>query len=108
MATPPYSLADLRARRAEIEQIAASRGAFNVRVFGSVATGQVNSKSDVDILVDLKPGTRPSQIFAISALLEDALGVRVDVLTLRPDPSSYGDPETAAMADRIAKQAVPL
>ncbi len=46
----------LRERRDEIRQIAAKHGARNVRVFGSVARGEADSKSDLDLLVDMEPG----------------------------------------------------
>lgn len=104
----PYTLKQLRARRREIEDIVARSGATNVRVFGSVATGDAGPTSDVDILVDLNPGTSPAEIFAISARLQDALGVRVDVLSLRPDHMSYDTVEAVALAKRIAAEAVPL
>jgi len=35
-----------------INQIAAQHRAYNVRVFGSVAKGQANQTSDLDLLVD--------------------------------------------------------
>ena len=37
-------------------RLAAECGAGNVRVFGSVARGDTDSRSDVDLLVDLEPG----------------------------------------------------
>ncbi len=35
----------------KIKEIAAQHGACNVRVFGSVARGQANQKSDLDLLL---------------------------------------------------------
>ncbi len=46
----------LREKREDILRIASKRGASNVRVFGSVARGEADSKSDIDLLVDLEPG----------------------------------------------------
>ncbi len=46
----------LREKRLEILEIAARRGATNVRVFGSVARGNADPQSDLDILVDMEPG----------------------------------------------------
>jgi uncharacterized protein len=40
----------------EIERIAESHGARNLRVFGSVARGDAVPGSDVDFLVDFDPG----------------------------------------------------
>jgi predicted nucleotidyltransferase len=44
-------------RREEILRVAAHRNARNVRVFGSVARGDNDEKSDVDILVEMEPGS---------------------------------------------------
>jgi len=41
----------LKRRRQEILRIAAKHGARNVGVFGSVARGEADEKSDVDFLV---------------------------------------------------------
>jgi predicted nucleotidyltransferase len=62
--------------------IAAKRGAFNVRIFGSVARGEETEKSDVDFLVDydLK---QISPWFPGGLLmdLQDLLGCKVDIVT---------------------------
>lgn len=42
----------LQDKREEIISIAAKHGAFNVRVFGSVARNQADQDSDIDFLVD--------------------------------------------------------
>lgn len=44
----------LKAKREEILRIAAKHGAHNVRIFGSVARGEADADSDVDILVDME------------------------------------------------------
>jgi predicted nucleotidyltransferase len=46
----------LQNKRDEILRIAAKHGACNVRVFGSVARGQADSQSDIDLLVEMEPG----------------------------------------------------
>ena len=45
----------LQAQRERIFEVAARWGASNVRVFGSVARGEADDRSDVDFLVDLEP-----------------------------------------------------
>ena len=45
-----------REKKAEILRLAETRGCRNVRVFGSVATGENRPDSDVDLLVDLESG----------------------------------------------------
>ncbi len=52
----PITLADLRAKRDEIIRLAEQRGAYNVRVFGSVARGESSPDSDVDLLASVNNG----------------------------------------------------
>jgi len=56
MPNQPPTLAMLRARRGEILALADQYGAYNVRVFGSVARGEATPTSDVDLLVNFSPG----------------------------------------------------
>jgi len=62
----------LQDKRDEILRIAASHGARDVRVFGSLARGEARSDSDIDILVKLDPGRSlldeeiESEIIAVS------------------------------------------
>jgi predicted nucleotidyltransferase len=73
--------------RDEIRAIVARHHGRSVAVFGSVARGDERPGSDIDFLVELAPGTRPFEILALGADLEEALGVKVDVGTpasLRP------------------------
>lgn len=46
----------LKSKRNEILQIAARHGAYDVRIFGSVARGEADSSSDIDLLVKFKRG----------------------------------------------------
>lgn len=69
----------LRRRRAAILDATARHGAGNVRVFGSVARGEDTEDSDVDLLVDLAPGTGLLELAALERELTKILGVRVDV-----------------------------
>lgn len=75
------TLAELRARREAILGIAKQRGAYNVRVFGSVARGEAGATSDVDLLVDFEPGRSLLDLSGLVLDLEEALGRRVDVGT---------------------------
>ena len=45
----------LQEQRAEIIAIATKHGAYNVRVFGSVARNEADSANDLDLLVDMEP-----------------------------------------------------
>ena len=73
----------LSERRPEILRLAARSGAYNLRVFGSVARGEDDERSDIDILVDLEAGR---SLFDLGGLLTDLtalLGRDVDVVTER-------------------------
>lgn len=75
--TGTLTLEALRARREEIVRIAAAHGASNVRVFGSVAWGEADAASDVDVLVDL---ATDAEGFAYFGVLEDLRRALADLL----------------------------
>jgi predicted nucleotidyltransferase len=78
-------LRDLLAeKRDHILEIADRHGAFNVRVFGSVARGEETPKSDIDFLIDYDID-RVSPWFPVGLIhdLQDLLGREVDVVTER-------------------------
>jgi hypothetical protein len=68
-----------RHRRAALD-IAAARGAHNVRVFGSVARGDEHADSDIDLLVDLDRGVGLVGLAGLTRDLTELLGVPVDVV----------------------------
>lgn len=72
----------LHNKRTEILRIAAKHGAFNVRVFGSVARGETDAHSDLDLLVDYSL-EKVSSWFPAGLMieLEALLGCKVDVAT---------------------------
>jgi len=71
----------LQERRAEIIAIASKHGAYNVRVFGSVARNEADSASDLDLLVDMEPERSLLDLGGMLMDLQDLLGCRVDVVT---------------------------
>ena len=73
----------LASHRQHVLALAAAQGAFNLRVFGSAAHGLDHDGSDLDLLVDLPPGTSLLQIVGLQLDIEDALGVKVDLCTER-------------------------
>ncbi|NJN20676.1 MAG: nucleotidyltransferase family protein [Leptolyngbya sp. RL_3_1] len=73
-------LEQLRAKRSDIMSIATEHGASNIRVFGSVARGEANEQSDIDLLVDLEPGRSLLDHIGLMQDLEDLLGRSVDVV----------------------------
>ena len=71
----------LEEKKKEIREIAAKRGAHNVRVFGSVARGEAKPDSDVDFLVDMEPGRTLFDMDGLLMDLRELLGLRVDLVT---------------------------
>lgn len=67
--------------RDEIMRLAREHGAYNVRLFGSVARGDDRSDSDLDLLVDMEAGRSLLDHIALKQDLEDLLGRRIDVVT---------------------------
>ena len=90
----------LKSRRDEIIRISAKHGARNVRVFGSVARGDTDEKSDIDLLVEFKPGTTLLNHAELMLDLEELLGVKVDVISDR----GLRD----RIRDRVLREAVAL
>lgn len=77
----------LRRHRTAVLRTANRHGAANVRVFGSVARGQDTNESDIDLLVDLDPGTGLVSLAALKRELAAILHANVDVVpadSLRP------------------------
>jgi hypothetical protein len=52
-----------------------------VRVFGSVARGDADDRSDIDLLVDLEVGRSLLDLGGLWTELNERLGIRVDVVT---------------------------
>lgn len=90
----------LAAQRERVFGIVAARGARNVRVFGSVLKGLDREGSDLDLLVDLPPGTSLLRIVGLQLDIEDALGVKVDLCAERD--------LHPALKERILAEARPL
>jgi predicted nucleotidyltransferase len=93
-------LESLKRQKSAIVRVAERHGAQNVRVFGSVATGESSSHSDIDFLVDLEPGRNLFDLGGLRADLRDLLDAEIDVLEARCI-HPY-------VRDRILKEAVPL
>jgi len=64
----------LHEKREDILRVASKRGASNIRVFGSVVRGEADSKSDINLLVDLEPGRSLFDLGGLLMNLQDLLG----------------------------------
>lgn len=73
----------LKEKREEILNLAHLYGVREVRVFGSVARGEADEESDVDLLVEMEPGRSLLDLGGFQVEVEALLETRVDVVTLR-------------------------
>lgn len=77
------TLEAVQAQREQIAEAAARHGASNIRIFGSVARGEANADSDVDLLVDLAADRSLLDHAALMLELEALLDCKVDVAVER-------------------------
>lgn len=94
------NLATLRSFKPQILAIAAEHGVGNIRVFGSVARGEADEASDVDLLVTVERPSVGWKFYSIEPALGDLLGCEVDVIT---DKSIH-----PLLKERILSEATPL
>ena len=90
----------LKEKREDILRLAEEHGAYNVRVFGSVARGEADEKSDIDLLVDMKEGYSLFDLGGLWEDLKDLLGCQVDVFPVTM--------LRERIRDRALKDAIPL
>jgi uncharacterized protein len=90
----------LRDKREALIALADQCKAENVRVFGSVARGEANEKSDVDLLVHFRQGASLFDLIDLKEEAEKLLGLDVDVVS-DGGLSPY-------LKDRILNEARPL
>ena len=88
----------LTVHRQTIREIVARHLARNARVFGSAARGDDSEASDIDVLVDPMPGATLLDLGALQVELEEALGLRVDLLTPGDLPTAF--------RERVLREAV--
>lgn len=84
----------------QILELAKKNGIENIRVFGSVARGDADEKSDIDFLCHLPEGSTVWEMAGMHYYLEKMLETKVDLVSdnnLRPH-----------VVDSIMNEAVPL
>ena len=87
-------------KREEFLRVAAGRGARNVRVFGPVARGDNDGRSDIDFPVDLEPGRSLFDLSGLAIDLEAVLRAEVDAVT--------GRGLRSRVRERVLREAAPL
>lgn len=81
-----------------------------IYLFGSYARGTANECSDVDLLVDTT-GTQLKSLLALGALyndLEEALGKKIDLITVSSLRQSLQIPSEKTFRDTVWKEKVSL
>ena len=71
----------LKSQRQAILQMAQTYGAYNLQIVVSVARGDDDFASDLDLLVDLEQGRSLFDLGGLTMDLQDLLGCKVDVVT---------------------------
>jgi predicted nucleotidyltransferase len=90
----------LQQKRDAVLQIAARHGAYNIRIFGSVARGEAGPDSDIDLLIDRGPITSPWFPASLVLELEEELGRRIEVVTEQG--------LNRHLRERVLREAIPL
>lgn len=90
----------LRRRRRRLLDAAERHGVGHLRAFGSVARGKATAESDVDLLVDLRPGHTLLDLAAFRREAGEILDLPVDVAT--------ADMLKDRIRDEVLNEALPL
>lgn len=90
----------LRTHAPEIKRVVADAGGSNVRVFGSVATGEDREGSDIDLLFTMGRPLSLMQLGALELAVSEIVGSPVDLV-----PDTVIRPE---FRERVLTEAVPL
>jgi predicted nucleotidyltransferase len=75
------TIEDLRGRRHEIVAIGQRYGVSNIRIFGSVARGEADELSDLDLLIDVAPGHGYFDMTGFALDVEQLMDVFTQVAT---------------------------
>ncbi len=75
------TMENIQQRRDEIIAVAKRHGASDVRIFGSIARGDANETSDIDLLVRFEAGRSLFDHGGLIDDLESLLGTKVDVVS---------------------------
>jgi uncharacterized protein len=90
----------LRHQRRRLLDAAERHGVSRLRAFGSLARGEARADSDIDLLVDLKPGRTLLDLAAFRREAQEILDLPVDVAT--------ADMLKDHIRDEVFSEALPL
>ncbi|MDF5718831.1 MAG: nucleotidyltransferase domain-containing protein [Rhizonema sp. NSF051] len=91
----------LQEKREEIISIAAKHGAYNLRLFGSVARGEETPSSDIDLLIDY-------DLNKITAWFPSGLVQDLEILLKRQIDVVTTNFLHYFIQDKVVKEAIPL
>lgn len=91
---------ELRRGRRRLLDAADKHGVGKLRVFGSLARGEAEATSDIDLLVDLKPGRTLIDLTAFRREAAEILDMPVDVATV--------DMLKTRIRDEVLDEALPI
>lgn len=77
-------------KREIIQEILRKYPVSNPRIFGSVARGEDNNNSDLDIMVDTLPGCTLFDLGGLQDELSIALGISIDVVLAKDVAKAFG------------------
>lgn len=90
----------LRSARTEVLALVKAAGGKDVRVFGSLATGQDRAGSDIDLVFTMTQPLSLMELFELEQQVSAAVGCAVDLV-----PESAVRPD---LRERVLSAAVPL
>lgn len=90
----------IETHRSEIIALAERNGLHELRVFGSMARGDADEASDVDLLETVPPNTSGLAVFGLEIDVRELLGRPVEVLTEGCLHEMF--------RDRVLREAIPL
>lgn len=90
----------LQAKREEILETGRKYGAYNIRLFGSTVKGAADTRSDIDLLVEMEPGRTLFDLSELLMDLQNILGRDVDIVTEK----GLND----RIRERVLNEAIPL
>lgn len=94
------TLDEVRQVREQLYAAARANGIASIRVFGSVARGDADENSDLDLLVEIEPGRGLFAMGEFAFAVQELLGVFTQVVTIAG--------LKARLHDRVLAESVPV